>query len=149
MGVVAYGVDVLEHLLEAAGDVDFADRLSELAVADADAGRAAREVAGGEVDAETHQGCEVEAVFNVGDDLVGGRFACGDDEIAGADRGEAADIADGGAGGGGVEAAGVVTVEEEAAKDAGFEQGAAARGYAFAVEGARAELARESRIVLD
>src|SRR5271170_2302516 len=88
--VVADGDDVLVHVFQVAGDGDLFDRVGEFAVLDPEAAGALRVVAGDEVDAEAHGFGDVEAVFDVADDLLrreGARFeeevACADSGVAG------------------------------------------------------------------
>src|SRR6202020_1254473 len=79
--------------------------------------------------------------FDVADDLLGGEGAGLEIEVAGADAGVAGEAARGVAGGVHVQLARGVGVEDVVLQDAAFDENGAARGEAFAVEGAGAEAA--------
>ena len=64
--VVGDGGDVVEHLLQVAGDGDLLDGEGQLPVFNPQTGGAAGVIAGHHVDAESHQLRDIEAGFDVG-----------------------------------------------------------------------------------
>src|SRR5512146_519627 len=69
--VVADFGDVVEHVVEVAGDGDLLDRVVEFAVLDPQAAGAAREIAGDEIDTETEEFRYEQTFPDVADDFFG------------------------------------------------------------------------------
>ena len=95
-----------EHVLEVAGDGDFRNRKGDLAILDPEAGGAAAVIAGDAIDAHAHQFGDIEALFDVGDQLLRRKLARFQIEIGGGRRGRPARAARGMAGGRQARAAG-------------------------------------------
>src|SRR5271157_771662 len=68
--VRSYGFQVHEHVLQVAGDGNLGNRKCQLAIADPQARRAARVVAGYDVDAEAHQLGYIEPIGNARKNLL-------------------------------------------------------------------------------
>ena len=139
-----------EHVEQMAGDGDLAHRIGALAVLDPEAGGAAAVVAGHHVDAHADQVGDVEAVGDVGDQLLGAR-ACPASRcrLVGARRRRRGHAALGVAGGDEAELARGRAVEQPGAQHAVLDQRQLLAGDALAVERARAQAALAQRIVDD
>src|SRR5258708_3734929 len=70
--VVADLSDIVQNVLQIAGDGDFLNRIGQLAVFNPQSARALREVAGDQVHAVTQQLSHVETLFDSADDLPWG-----------------------------------------------------------------------------
>src|SRR5258708_9141303 len=68
--VIADLSDVVQNVLQIAGDGDFLYRIGQLAVFNPQSARALREVAGDQVHAVTHQLSHEETLFDSADDLL-------------------------------------------------------------------------------
>src|SRR5262249_52170595 len=94
-GARADELQILQHLNEIAGDGYLGNREGQLAVADPEARRSPRVIAGDDIDSEAHQFGDVEAVGNRLEDLFGRFVSLFKVEIAVADTGVAGDSARG------------------------------------------------------
>src|SRR5689334_2271695 len=87
--IVANFRDVVEHVLEIAGDSDLFHGIGELAIFDPQSAGAARKITGDHVDAESEELEDIETLLNASDNLLRRAFAFLQKEISRADAGRA------------------------------------------------------------
>src|SRR5262245_49031502 len=140
---------IREHVDEIARDGHFAHRVCDLPVLDPKARCAAAVVAGDAVDAHTDQLVDIEALGDIGDELVRRQLARHEIEVAGRWRWRSAGAARGMAGRREPELPRRCAVQEPRLEDAVFDQIQTAVRNAFAVERLRSDAAYDVRIVDD
>ena len=123
-----------EHFRKMSGNRHFADRISALAVLDPESGRAAAIISSHEVDAHPDHVGDVEAVFDVGDQLIGSLAARNQVQVACPRRRCRGDAALGVTGGFQVELTRGRAIENPGFENAILDQVTRAAGDAFGVE---------------
>src|SRR6478736_1814507 len=87
--IVANFRDVVEHVLEIAGDSNLFHGIGELAIFDPQSADAARKITGDHVDAKSEELENIETLLNASDNLLWCAFAFLQKEISRADAGRA------------------------------------------------------------